>query len=72
MLPQQMVESENEFKRNVYDKLRVLEGKKPVSWSLQIMNVFPSIKWLLMLGNLALAVASDAVRSVWYRVLQDL
>jgi hypothetical protein len=62
--PQHVVESENAYKRRVYDTLRVVEGKKPVSRSLWTMNTFPSINWHLMLVNLSQAVVSDVVRSM--------
>ena len=70
--PQHVVESENAYKRRVYDTLRVVEGKKPVSRSLRIMNIFPSINWHLMLVKLSQAVVSDAVRSMWYVMVHDL
>jgi len=70
--PQHVVESENAYKRRVYDTFRVIEGKKYVSRHLRIMNMFPSINWHLMLGNLSQAVVSDEVRSVWYVVVHDL
>jgi len=67
-----VVESENTYKTHVYDTLRVFEGKKFVSRSLRIINIFPSINWHVMLVNLSLAVASDALRSMWYVVVHDL
>jgi hypothetical protein len=70
--PQHVVESENAYKRHVYDTLSVIEGKKHVSRHIQIMNMFPSINWHVMLGNLSQAVGSDAVRFVWYVVVHDL
>jgi hypothetical protein len=70
--PQHVVESENAYKRRMYDTLRVIEGKKYVSRLLRIMNTFPSINWRLMLGNLSQAVVSDAVCSVWYVVVHEL
>jgi hypothetical protein len=71
-MPQQMGESEKSNKRCVYDTLRVLAGKKPVSRSVRIINMFPSIKWHLVWENLSQAVVSDAVRSMWCMVIQDL
>jgi hypothetical protein len=67
-----MVESEIAYKRRVYDTLRVLESKRPVSRSLRIIIMSPSINWHLMLGNLPQAVASDAVSSVWHMMVHDL
>ena len=70
--PQHVVESENAYKRHVYDTLRVFKGKKAVSRGLRIMNIFASINWHLMLVNLSQAVVPDAVRSMWYMVVHDL
>jgi len=38
--PQQMGELENTYKRCVYDIFRDLAGKKPVAWSVIIINMF--------------------------------
>ena len=47
-----MGELENTYKRCVYDIFRVLAGKKTVARSLRIINMFPSISWHLVWGNL--------------------
>lgn len=47
-----MGELENTYKPCVYDIFRVLAGKKTVARSLRIINMFPSISWHLVWGNL--------------------
>jgi hypothetical protein len=56
-----MGELENTYKRRVYDIFRVLAGKKTVARSLRIINMFPSITWHLVWGNLSQAVVTGAV-----------
>lgn len=59
--PQQMGELENTYNRRVYDIFRVLVGKKPMARSLRIINMFPSISWHLVWGNVPQAVVKGAV-----------
>jgi hypothetical protein len=72
IMPQQMGELENTYKRRLYDIFRVLTDKKSVARSVRIINMFPSISWHLLWRNLPQAVVKGAVPFLWCMSIHDL